>query len=254
MGKFLYKNDAIVTVMVQSDEPDGIKALMDKAAPSGAEAFGMQIEALRPEFKTEKVLRGLFSYKSVPTYVTNYRYGTNSGKSDEALADELVALAEYGAELVDVPGDLYNPTKGELSADKESINLQMKLIERIHSAGAEVLISSHISKFTPAERVLEVAAAHKSRGADISKIVTGAANMAEQIENLRIVNLLKESLGIPFLFLSVGECSILRRVGGEIGCSMYLCVAEHDKFATPVQPLLSDILAVRRAMKGSDAK
>lgn len=254
MGKFLYKNDAIVTVMVQSDEPDGIKALMDKAAPSGAEAFGVQLEALRPEFKTEKVLRGLFSYKSVPTYVTNYRYGTNSGKSDEALADELVALAEYGAELVDVPGDLYNPTKGELSADKESINLQMKLIERIHSAGAEVLISSHISKFTPAERVLEVAAAHKSRGADISKIVTGAANMAEQIENLRIVNLLKERLGIPFLFLSVGECSILRRVGGEIGCSMYLCVAEHDKFATPVQPLLSDILAVRRAMKGSDAK
>lgn len=254
MGKFLYKNDAIVTVMVQSDEPDGIKALMDKAAPSGAEAFGMQIEALRPEFKTEKVLRDLFSYKSVPTYVTNYRYGTNSGKSDEALADELVALAEYGAELVDVPGDLYNPTKGELSADKESINLQMKLIERIHSAGAEVLISSHISKFTPAERVLEVAAAHKSRGADISKIVTGAANMAEQIENLRIVNLLKERLGIPFLFLSVGECSILRRVGGEIGCSMYLCVAEHDKFATPAQPLLADILAVRRAMKGSDAK
>ena len=35
MGKFLYKNDAIVTVMVQSDEPDGIKALMDKAAPLG---------------------------------------------------------------------------------------------------------------------------------------------------------------------------------------------------------------------------
>lgn len=254
MGKFLYKNDAIVTVMVQSDEPDGIKALMDKAAPSGAEAFGVQTETLSPEFKTEKVLRGLFSYKSVPTYVTNYRYGTNSGKSDETLADELVALAEYGAELIDVPGDLYNPTKGELSADKESINLQMKLIERIHSAGAEVLISSHISKFTPAERVLEVAAAHKSRGADISKIVTGAANMAEQIENLRIVNLLKERLGIPFLFLSVGECSILRRIGGEIGCSMYLCVAEHDKFATPAQPLLSDILAVRRAMKGSDTK
>lgn len=254
MGKFLYKNDAIVTVMVQSDEPDGIKALMDKAAPSGAEAFGVQTETLSPEFKTEKVLRGLFSYKSVPTYVTNYRYGTNSGKSDETLADELVALAEYGAELIDVPGDLYNPTKGELSADKESINLQMKLIERIHSAGAEVLISSHISKFTPAERVLEVAAAHKSRGADISKIVTGAANMAEQIENLRIVNLLKERLGIPFLFLSVGECSILRRIGGEIGCSMYLCVAEHDKFATPAQPLLADILAVRRAMKGSDTK
>lgn len=65
MGKFLYKNDAIVTVMVQSDEPDGIKALMDKAAPSGAEAFGVQTETLSPEFKTEKILRELLSYKSV---------------------------------------------------------------------------------------------------------------------------------------------------------------------------------------------
>ncbi len=254
MGKFLYKDGAVVTVMVQAKAPDRIKELMDKAAPLGAEAFGMQFETMSPEFKTEKVFRELFSYKSVPTYVTNYRYGTNAGKTDAAIADELFALAEYGAELVDVPGDLFNPTKGELSADKESAGRQAELIERLHSAGAEVLMSSHVMKFTPAERVLEIAKEHKRRGADISKIVTFANNMAEQIENLRIVNLLKEKLGIPFLFLAGGECSILRRVGGEVGCAMYLCVAEHGGLATPVQPLLSDVLAVRQAMKGSDAK
>ena len=109
-------------------------------------------------------------------------------------------------------------------------------------------MSSHILKFTPAERVLEVALEHQRRGADISKIVTGAETMAQQMENLRIVNLLKENLKIPFLFLSSGECHILRRIGGELGCCMYLCVYEHDKFATNTQPLLKHVKAIRENM------
>ena len=39
------------------------------------------------------------------------------------------------------------------------------------------------------------------RGADVSKIVTDANDMEQQIENLRITNLLKKELGIPFLLL-----------------------------------------------------
>ena len=120
----------------------------------------------------------------------------------------------------------------------------MKLIDSLHEVGAEVLMSSHVLKFTPAERVLEIALAHQARGADISKIVVGASDMAEQIENLRIINLLKENLEIPFLFLSGGECRIIRRIGGEIGCCMYLSVAEHDELSTPAQPLLADIVKI----------
>ena len=69
--------------------------------------------------------------------------------------------------------------------------------------------------------------------------------MEQQIENLRIINLLKEKLNIPFLFLCGGECRILRRIGGEIGCCMYLTVYEYDEFATPVQPLLKNVKAIR---------
>ena len=106
-------------------------------------------------------------------------------------------------------------------------------------------MSSHIMKFTPAERVLEVALEHQRRGADICKIVVGADNMEQQLENLKIINMLKEKLDIPFLFLSGGECKMLRRVGGEVGACMYLCVYEHDSFATPAQPLLSDVKLIR---------
>jgi 3-dehydroquinate dehydratase len=103
-----------------------------------------------------------------------------------------------------------------------------------------------VFKFTPAERVLEIALEHQKRGADICKIVVGASNMAEQIENLRIINLLKENLNIPFLFLSVGECGIMRRIGGELGCCMYLCVHEYDELATKTQPLLCDMVKIRK--------
>ena len=109
-------------------------------------------------------------------------------------------------------------------------------------------MSSHIYKYTPAERVLEVAMEQQRRGADICKIVTGADTMEQQLENLKIINMLKENLKIPFLFLCGGKCNILRRIGGEIGCCMYLCVHEYDALATPAQPILSAVKAIRDNM------
>ena len=108
-----------------------------------------------------------------------------------------------------------------------------------------MLISSHVFKFISAQKALEIAEAQQSRGADMCKIVVGADSMEQQLENLKIINMLKEKLNIPFLFLSVGECSVLRRISGAIGCCMYLCVYEHDRFSTPAQPLLKDIKILR---------
>jgi len=113
------------------------------------------------------------------------------------------------------------------------------------AVGAEVLISSHVMKFTSPERVLEIALEQQRRGADICKIVVGAENMSEQIENLKIATMLREKLSIPFLFLSGGDTRILRRFGGELGCCMYLCVHEHDALATPAQPLVKCVKYIR---------
>ena len=107
----------------------------------------------------------------------------------------------------------------------------MKLIDTIHSRGADVLMSCHVQKFLPAERVLEMAFEQQKRGADICKIVMKTSCMEEQIEYLRIVNLLKENLKIPFLFLTGGVCHIARRLGGSLGNCMTLCVYEHDEYA-----------------------
>ena len=245
---FLEYDKATLTVMVQADNPDRIKELIDKSLPEGAEAFGMQFERLEPQFRNKEVYKELFSYTDKPVYVTNYRFANNEGKSDDELAEELVELAECGATLCDVIGDLYDRQPDEVAIDEKAVEKQMKLIDDLHKKGAEVLISTHILKYTPAERVLEIALEHQRRGADISKIVTGADTMEQQLENLKIVNLLKENLRIPFLFLAGGECHILRRIGGELGCCMYLCVQEYDELATSTQPLLKNVKAIRDNM------
>ncbi|MDD6484764.1 MAG: type I 3-dehydroquinate dehydratase, partial [Clostridiales bacterium] len=173
---------------------------------------------------------------------------SNEGKTDDMLAEELVELADCGADLCDVMGDYFDRQPDEVAVDKTAIEKQKELIRKIHNKGSKVLMSSHVLKYIPAERVLEIALEHQTRGADICKIVTGADTMEQQIENLKIINMLKENLKIPFLFLCGGECSILRRIGGELGCCMYLCVHEYDALATPQQPLLKDVKIIRDTM------
>ena len=245
---FLNYEKPILTTMVQADNPDRIKELIDKSAPEGAESYGMQFCKLLPEFRNEKTYRELFEYTDKPVYVTNYRSHQNAEKTDDEIAGALVFFAECGATLCDVMGDYFDPTPGELTMNEEAIKKQMTLIDRLHESGAEVLMSSHVLKFIPADEVLKIALEHQRRGADICKIVTGADTMEQQIENLRIVTLLKEKLDIPFLFLCGGESHFLRRIGGQLGCCMYLCVHEYDNWSTNSQPLLKNVKAIRDNM------
>lgn len=247
---FLNHEHSLLTCMVQAGTAERIKELISLSIPKGAEAFGMQFSTLRPDSRNPGTYRELFSYASpYPVYVTNYRNHDNRGKSDEMLAGELIELAECGAALCDVMGDYFDPCEDELTMNDEAVRKQMKLIDTLHSKGAEVLMSCHVQKFLSAERVLEMAFEQQKRGADICKIVMKTSSMEEQIEYLRIVNLLKENLKIPFLFLTGGVCRIARRLGGTLGNCMTLCVYEHDEYATPVQPLLDEMKVIRDYME-----
>lgn len=250
---FLEYEKPLLTVMVQADNPDRIEELMNVSLPEGAEAFGMQFCKLKKKYRSRDIYKKLFELAGpLPVYVTNYRKFENAGKSDDELADELLELAECGATLCDVMGDYFSPCEGELTMNEEAVKKQMKLIDELHQKGAEVLISSHVLKFTPSKRVLEIALEHQRRGADICKIVTGAETMAQQIENLRIITLLKENLKIPFLFLAGGESHLSRRLGGTLGNCMTLCVYEHDELSTKAQPLLSDMKKIRELLGGKN--
>lgn len=243
---FLNQERPILTVMLQCETPDMAIGRIRNALHSGAEAFGLQVEDLCSEYQNAECYRKLFQeMQGKPVYVTNYRTRHNQGKTDEQLAEGMLTLAECGGTLVDVMGDLFDRQPDEMAIEESAIQKQMVLIRELHSRGAQVLMSSHVMKFTPAERVMEIALEQKRRGADVIKIVTGAEDMEQQIENLRITNLLKNELGAPFLFLSIGESTIHRRLGMKLGCCMHLCVYEHDARSTVAQPLLSISKTIR---------
>ena len=244
---FLGHSEPLYCCMIQSLTPENALSTIRRAIDGGCTAFGFQQCQLEHEYRTEATIRSIFeAMEGRPVYFTNYRGGLKNCMTDDEIADGLVTLAERGATLCDIMGDLFCRHPQELTDDAAAIDKQCRLIDRIHQAGGEVLMSSHVLKYTPAEEVLRIALEQQKRGADIVKIVTAANSEAEQLENLRITSLLKETLDVPFLFLSGGSHYALHRmIGPMLGCVMYLCVQEYDELATKSQPLLADVRAVR---------
>lgn len=240
---------APLTVMLQCQNPETAIDRIQKSLPLGADAFGLQVESLEKQYQNKETIQSVFKeMQGKPVYVTNYRKANNTSDSDEQLAEGMVQLAAWGADLVDVMGDLFCPHPQELTDDEEAIEKQMQLIDRIHRQGAQVLMSSHVLKYTSAEEVLRIALEQQRRGADVVKIVTKAETMEQQLENLRITHLLKQELSVPFLFLSGGVSGLHRRIGPNLGACMYLCVFEHDEFSTKAQPLLEHLKPIRDNM------
>jgi len=236
----------LLTVMIHEETPEDAIRVIRNANCLGADAYGLSACFLNPEYQNEEVYQRLYKeMRGKPVYVTNYRGMKNAGKTDEELAEGLKVMVQSGGTLPDVLGDLYCRHPEEMTDDPEAIARQMALIDELHGMGAEVLMSAHLHKFVPAERILEIAFEQRRRGADVVKIVSHANDMAEEIENLRITDLLKRELGGPFLFLSGGECSIHRRLGLKLGCCMSLCVYEHDVFSASLQPLLTTMKTIR---------
>lgn len=169
----------------------------------------------------------------------------NEGKSDEELAEGLLFALRCGANLIDVMGDLYCKDPRELTCNPAAVEKQKRLIDEIHERGGEVLISSHLFRYAPAEEVLEIALAQQERGADIVKIVCAADSEEQELEALRIITLLRQALRVPFLFLVGGShCRLVRHIGPMLGCCMWLTVPAHDALSTKVQPVCRAIRAI----------
>ena len=237
---FLGHNRPLLVDMIIVDNPTQAVNNIRNAIFDGAEAFGMQMERLRPEYRTEDILKKLTAYMGErPFYLTNYRGAYNKEMTEQARMDELMLGIKCGATLVDLTGDTFDPTPGEMTYNKAAIEKQKAQIEKFHEAGAEVLMSSHIFKYMEPERVVELALAQQERGVDIAKFVTGTETEEQLWSNLNTIKLLKEELKIPFLFLSNGPwCKMHRVLGPYFGVCMWLCVQEYDALSSRDQPLL----------------
>jgi len=224
--------------MLKSDNTQGLIEQIKLSIKEGTDAFGFQIETLLQRYRNiENYKKILSSMGDRPAYITSYQRGNNNpiAQSDEELTEILMQVFRCGAKLMDIRGDLFDICEGELTMEPKAVQRQKELINAIHEEGGEVLMSSHVLKFIPKEKVLEIALEQQSRGVDIAKIVTAADNQSELDENFEAIMLLKEKVSIKTLFLCNGKyCTKHRVIGPILNESMFLTM--ENSIAKGAQP------------------
>lgn len=242
-ASFIRSDKPLKTAMIQVKTADEAIAAIESGLKQGADAFGWQLECLNADQINQKTLENVFSAgRGMPFYVTNYKWASGGDKPEEQYFDELLLALKCGATLIDMPGDSFSPAPDQLTYDQQAIRKQVDFSQKVHDLGGELLISSHVPDFRSEDYILGMAFEQKRRGADIAKIVTFSHDDEQLTDNLKTTVRLRETLGIPFLFLSGGEkCRLHRLAGPLLGACMWLCVAYRAPITPPPQPLLSDV-------------
>ena len=159
-------------------------------------------------------------------------------KAMQIAEKRLIRAIEAGAAGIDMQGytfhlpsknefcgeDKYSFTKGnpkEIITDEEIIAKQCEFIEKVHTMGAEVLLSCHPGITMTAEQVVDLAHFLEKRNPDIIKIVTKAENEEDLAESIRAMLLLKKEIKTPVAYHANGKAGMLSRIinpllGGQI--------------------------------------
>ncbi len=243
---FLNQNKPLITCMIRDNTPNKCIGSIKNAIYDGADAFGLHLSCLEKQYHNEENYKLIFSKMGQrPVYLTNYRSGIFSEEHDRINLNELLDALKAGGTICDVMADSFKPSPMEITYDTEAIKKQMAYIDEVHAIGKEVLMSSHVLKFLPTEKVLDIAFEHKKRGADISKIVVWSDNEDEEMQNIITTHELKKQLDIPFLFLSCGShYKIHRIITPMLGGCMALCVQQHTESSAKYKPVLRAVKAL----------
>lgn len=249
MGKasFLNNSKPLLCAMIQEKTPELAIQKILNCRYDGAEAFGIQLECLEREYRTEEHLKSIFeACGGMPIYVTSYRNYESTGYTDDDCMEYLYLAAKCGATLCDVMGDTFDLQTDGTSYDEIAVQKQKKVIEKLHGLGVEVLMSTHLSIFYDKEEVFKIARAQEERGADVVKIVNMSNDESELIKNIETCAELKNVIGKKYLYLASGnDCRLLRQIGGRLGCVMHLCVNNYETVYSKDQPILRSQKLIR---------
>lgn len=239
--------------VVSERHPEACIAQFRNSIFDGADGFLLQLETLDPPHLSGQDLRHILDYAcDKPVLTTNYRRGDLT--DDELVEQDLMAL-QAGVTMLDLMGDLYDPSPLELSHKAEAIDQQRRLVDRVHALGGEVLMSSHTFVPMSCEQAVEHAQALASRGADMIKIAMAAHCEDDALEALRTTALLKRELKVPYLYICMGQYGKLQRaIGPLLGSSMALCVPTYTDHSHREQPLLRAEKAVLDNVDASIAR
>ena len=248
LGFFECRRTAI-TALLKGSTIESLIAQARTAEFDGADGIAVELCLLPPELRTEENFSRLMEEVRLPFMFLVYRNDEFLGADDEARQACLMAAAHAGAEIIDVMGDLFDPSPRELTRNPEAIRRQKELICRYHAAGAKVVISSHMSEALSAEEVLEHLREQASRGADLVKIVTKSDTEEDFLEAIRATMLLKRELEVPFIHLTSGKFGRLHRyLGTKLGCSIEFAVSGYSEKPLLSQPTIRSFRGVMESL------
>ena len=239
----------IVTCILFNPTPEETIAMIRSAELDGAAAFCVDVRKLRPEYRNEEAFKRIIAASQKPFMFYFYRTSAENATAedtDDARQLVLEQAINAGASIVDVMGDLYDPSPFELTRNLRAIEKQMKLIEHFHSLGAEVVMSSHMPQHRTPEEILEHLREQERRGADMVKIVSGVNSEEELIDAIRASMLLKREMHTPYIHLSNGSYALLHRyIGPILGGNLSFCQPQYDLYhQNGNQPLVKSLKAV----------
>ncbi len=201
-------------------------------------------------------LKAIIGSSKLPVLALNYnqKYDWSSaGFSEEERADSFIRAIQAGAAGIDMQGytfhapsksgfcgeDKYSFTKGnpkEVVTDETVIAKQCEFIERVHSMGAEVLLSCHPGIVMDCRQVVDLALFLEKRKPDIIKIVTSATTEDEMAESIRTMIELKREVKTPVSYHANGKAGSLTRIINPIlGGHIVFCVDRFNEGSTMEQ-------------------
>lgn len=215
-------------------------------------------------------LKRIIDSSDLPVLALNYNSDYNwrdAGFTEEERVESFLRAVEAGASGIDMQGytfhlpskkdfcgeDKYSFTKGnpkEIVTDETVISKQCELIEKVHSMGAEVLLSCHPDVTMTGEQVVELALFFEKRNPDIIKIVTKAEKEEDLAESIRAMLLLKKEVKTPVAYHANGKAGVKSRIinpllGGQIA----FCIDRYNEGSAMEQLDLKTVKAIVDNMK-----
>lgn len=197
-------------------------------------------------------------------YNTNYEWQGLNLTEDERI-DSFMRAVEAGVAGIDMQAytydlpsktaflgeDKYSFTKNnprEIVTDQAVIDKQCALIEKVHSMGAEVLLSCHPGIQMKCEQVVDLALFLEKRNADIIKIVTWAPTEEDMVEGIKTMLYLKREVKTPVSYHVNGKYGALSRIiNPMLGGQIAFCVDRYNEGSTMEQ---IDLRSAKKVLDG----
>ena len=220
----------------------------------GADMIDLHMSCL--EESDVENLRKIIQSTRLPVLALNYNNTyewKDAGLSEEERIDSFLRAAKAGAAGVDIQGYTYDITsksgyvgkkqysftKGnpkEIVTDETIISKQCELFERVHSMGAEVLLSCHPGIPMSCEQVVELALYLENRKPDLIKIVTRADDQNDLLESIKTMMTLKKEIETPISYHVNGPTGSLSRILNPVlGGQIAFCVDHYNEGSTMEQ-------------------